>query len=165
MSVKLGPFLLDNLSAPGLLMTAAWTLLQIFIIFFFKNLNEFTERTQISSADETASLIANRATTTNYDSVNDIQTVAAENENNAANRVNLVDNLESGSFWLRLYEQHIREEVVAVYAACFIVFFMQTTLETFLTPFTKGNNNQNNEKYCVNYRFLKYYFCKTNRLF
>jgi hypothetical protein len=136
MSVELGPFLLDNLSAPGLLMTAAWTLLQIFIVFFFKNLNEFSDLPQ-NSVDETASLITNRANTVNYDSVNDTQTLDAERP---ANRINLVDNLESGSFWLRLYEQYMREEVVAVYAACFIVFFMQTTLETFLTPFTKGTN-------------------------
>ena len=137
-NVKLGPFLFDNLSAPGLLMTGAWILLQLFIILFYKNLHEFKEQPSSHNSDETTSLIVNNRTT-NYDSINDIQTVADETPPPPrADGINIVDNLETGSFWQRLYDQHVREEVIAVYAACFIVFFMQTTLETFLTPFTKG---------------------------
>ena len=96
-------------------MAIAWILLQIIIILFYKNLNEFN---QLTVTEETERLITNNSS--NYDSITD----------NEPNSVNLVDNSESGSFLSRMYNLYIREEVVVVYTASFIVFFMQTTLET-----------------------------------
>ena len=51
--------------------------------------------------------------------------------------IRIVDNSETTHFLVRLYEEYVKEEVITVYACSFLVFFMQTTLETMLTPFTK----------------------------
>jgi hypothetical protein len=103
-------------------MTILWILLQIIIIFFYKNLNEFNQPTT-NANEESGPLIVNIST--NYDSIANNSQI-----NNEHNSINLVDNSESGSFLLRMYNLYIREEVVVVYTASFIVFFMQTTLET-----------------------------------
>lgn len=103
-------------------MAILWILLQIIIIFFYKNLNEFNQPTA-NVNEESEPLIVNIST--NYDSIANNSQI-----NNEHNSINLVDNSESGSFLLRMYNLYIREEVVVVYTASFIVFFMQTTLET-----------------------------------
>ena len=104
-------------------MAILWILLQIIIIFFYKNLNEFNQPTLTNVNEESGPLIVNIST--NYDSITNNNQI-----NNEHNSINLVDNSESGSFLLRMYNLYIREEVVVVYTASFIVFFMQTTLET-----------------------------------
>lgn len=139
MSFDIGPFLLDSLSAPGLIMAAAWVILEIFVLLFYRNLCDFNQTNEV--LDERASLIVNDSSRNqNYNTgdslVNQQDNLEAQARNHQ--RINLVDNSESGPLLLRFYREYIREEVVCVYSACFTVFFMQTTLETFLTPFTKG---------------------------
>lgn len=134
--------MLDKLSAPGLVMAIAWVILQILVVLFYKNLHELNPVEQ--TENEQTRLNINSSTNRNYDSieaVDETNPLLISTEETQTRTVNLVDNLEAGSFFARFYEQYIREEVVCVYAACFTVFFMQTTLETFLTPFTKDYFN------------------------
>ncbi|CAF0984287.1 unnamed protein product [Brachionus calyciflorus] len=115
LNFKIGPFVLDKLSAPGLFMTLAWTILQIFVILFYTNLSEFN---QVEQTDERTRLLNS-------------------NGGSSYNSIRIVDNSETDHFIIRLYNEYIREEIVAIYCSTFTVFFMQTVLETMLTPFTK----------------------------
>ncbi len=164
---NIGPFLLDNLSAPGFLMTVAWLLLEILIILFYKNLNEFIDESN------TTNNLNNSIRTLDREIINssilpiDEDGNSLLNENDSILQINneneisssyqssktvrIIDNSETGSIFLRLYNEYIRDEVIAVYFAAFTVFFMQTSLETFLTPFTKDYFNWNEESNSILY--------------
>jgi hypothetical protein len=158
-------------------MCLAWLLLQISIVFFYKNLNEFKtdEASPISSNLNNDSSINNRIENTNrnYGAINVVEDDTNENnlngsssnfetndETNAASNneeeaikneynekdkliensnvsLRIVDNSESGPLLMRLYNEYVKEEVIAVFCSTFCVFLMQTALETFLTPFTR----------------------------
>lgn len=141
-------FELNNLSAPGLLMTVLWFLLEIFMLLFYKNLNEFSNndlsssnRAQNSLSDDEADLnnestrILNTESETNgYQSFGhgrSFRTVEDDTNINEGRgeRIVIIDNSQTGSFFKRFYDEYIREEVVAVLSITFTVFFMQTTLE------------------------------------
>ena len=109
-----------------LLMAGAWSLLQILVLFFYKNLHEFNKDPAIIQDRQD---ISERTNLIN----NSIQS----NANTYQSSVHIVDNSETGPFLLRLYNNYIRDEVVAVFFTAFSVIFMQTSLETFLTPFTR----------------------------
>lgn len=96
-------------------MTAAWTLLQIVVIFFYTNLSSFKHLDE--NNDENAALLASDIGTQSYDTIR------------------VVDNSETGPFILRFYNEYVRDEVVAVYCSTFTVFFMQTVLEVFLIDY------------------------------
>lgn len=51
------------------------------------------------------------------------------NSSNGYDRIHVIDNAESGPFIVRFYNEYIRDEMVAVLATTFTVFFMQTCLE------------------------------------
>lgn len=149
---QIGPFLLDNSSAPGLLMTCAWFILQILILFFYKNLTEFENNIEtqdnpmppssisaINSNEKTRIL-----TNSNQDldssieqSYNSLDNENNQSDNSYQNTVRIVDNSETIPWFMRFYNEYIRDEVIAVYFTSFTVIFMQTSLETFLTPFTR----------------------------
>lgn len=190
---QIGPFLLDNLSAPGLFMASMWFLLQILVVLFYKNLHEFNAPPPPSSlsvnADERSPLLSsNRAAeiqpsssqhepnvvainVESGDAAEDAATGGSESSleksggSRAAphksggsgsqkyDRIRVVDNLETGHILVRLYEQYIKEEIVTVYTTTFTVFFMQTSLETLLTPFTRDyfhwSDTQNSIFYAI----------------
>lgn len=162
-NVKIGPFLLNNLSAPGLLMAVLWALMEIFILLFYKNLNEFNEISiaPIQPVSSNSQTIIN----TNDDDYNETTNLLSPNDNEAyesfrrftetdtsrtirsggaintsdasTERVLIIDNSQTGPLLVRLYNEYIREEVVAVLSITFTVFFMQTALETLITPITR----------------------------
>lgn len=55
------------------------------------------------------------------------------NSSNGYDRIRVIDNAESGPFIVRFYNEYIRDEMVAVLATTFTVFFMQTCLEVCLS--------------------------------
>jgi hypothetical protein len=150
-------------------MAAAWFLLQTLVIFFYKNLHEFNqENGDVSDAiivnntnylneqDETSNLIVSCDNEISIDKGNDLIAAGStsqsyQNNTNSIRTVKIVDNSETGSILLRLYSEYIRDEVVAVYFAAFAVIFMQTSLETFLTPFTKDYFNWTEEANSILY--------------
>jgi hypothetical protein len=165
MDYELGPFHLDKLSGPGLLMTIAWILLQIMVLFFYTNLHDFTrelhtvnertpllinseeitqvneieqiqgsENTETSKANddeivqESRSLVENRNKTAQENSTKITNSI---NTSKTYNSINLVDNSETDPFFIRVYNEYIRDEVIVIYFSTFVVFFMQTALEVF----------------------------------
>lgn len=164
-------------------MASAWILLEILVIFFYKNLNEFTQTAQVTDSlepSETDPLLDSRPPcpentpcASNFDNTNADNSIDEEidsimshgrinsDESNQQSisfyrslfgrkqtthtrpkalpyqSIRVVDNSETVPLVVKVYDEYIREEVVVVYATTFMVFFMQTCLETFLTPFTQ----------------------------
>lgn len=126
-------------------MCLAWIILEILIIFFYKNLNEF-DTTNTNNIDETSPLaINNNEAIRSYDSIrvensNSVESITNEDEQSklinsqkseSYKKIRIVDNSETGPLLVRLYNEYVREEIVAVMATTFSVFLMQTSLEVF----------------------------------
>lgn len=148
-------------------MCLLWIILQILIIFFYKNLHEF-KLDQIpsdSSSFNKDSSINDEKKPKDYGSINVIQDDSVSNDlirasssvnekkdetsaiineqdistndsnetDNLIKRPNvslrIVDNSESGPLLLRLYNEYVKEEVIAILCSTFCVFLMQTALE------------------------------------
>lgn len=135
-------------------MGIAWFLLQILAIFCYTNLHEFSEASRnVDEANENTPININSTTTTyssispsgsnlTHNSDDDEENVRDEksatrspllkdaiNDSNGYGNIRVIDNAESGPFIVRLYNEYIRDEMVAVFATTFMVFFMQTCLE------------------------------------
>jgi hypothetical protein len=181
-NVNIGSYLLNNLSAPGFLMALAWTFLELLVLFFYKNLNEFPVVTTSNSLLNDGSIntqasfeecepllnppapsntphTANSICETSGEFDNELPPDVDEIEQLSVNRqrpsghtseanpsfsffkkrkqpkrkaydsIRIVDNSETVPLPIRIYDEYIQEEVVAVYATTFVVFFMQTCLE------------------------------------
>jgi len=131
-------------------MAAVWVLLEIVCILFYKNLNEFDEMASTQSINNVdrervgdyETFNSNQTNSHAIESVSEIdERTSLINSNRALKRTDehlrIVDNSQTGPLIVRLYNDYIKEEVVAVLAATFTVFFMQTALETMLTPYTR----------------------------
>ena len=147
-------------------MCLAWTILQILIFFFYKNLNEFKIDEVIANNANlnNNSPVSNDTITKDYGTINvvhddinsedlknansinqnedeiinvnsetDISTNKSQETEKLINRPNvslrIVDNSESGPLLVRLYNEYVKEEVIAVLCSTFCVFLMQTALE------------------------------------
>lgn len=135
-------------------MAAAWLLLEILTVFFYTNLHEFTVTLSVDQTDESAPILINDSSTnTTYNSIPNAEQTNDEesgegkpnetqeengsspnknssiNSSNGYDRIRVIDNSESGPFIVRMYNEYIRDEMVAVLATTFTVFFMQTCLE------------------------------------
>jgi MFS transporter, ceroid-lipofuscinosis neuronal protein 7 len=129
---KIGPYELNNLSGPGFLLALIWLLIEILTTFFYKNLKEFSqnderpnEHTPINKSDEDAE--------NNYGSSNEINNKSSLSSSQTS-EIRIIDNSETIPIWLKLYDEYVKEEVIAVFAATFSAFFMQTCVETLVTP-------------------------------
>lgn len=148
---QLGPFLLDNLSAPGLLMAVAWFILQLLVIFFYKNLPELNrqkyEITNTNTADSACKINSTERTRLLSDLDAPVKQLI-DNESNIQDKkergyqasTRIVNNSETDTIYikfLRIYNDHFQEEVIALLFTTFTIIFTQLSLETFVTPFTK----------------------------
>lgn len=135
-------------------MAVSWLILEILTLFFYKNLPEFIEPAQTDEASETTPIAINNTT---YSSISghgeentseeEIETVEKAqsssspliknkvnvNSSNGYEPIRVIDNAEAGHFIVRMYNEYIRDEMVAVFATTFMVFFMQTCLEVRIT--------------------------------
>ena len=154
-------------------MCAAWVVLQITVLFFYKNLNDFdvnitpvlninqsvSEAMPISRTENANTSYGSTTSNThesnevNHDRLNEIAVVGVDEETSRhiighketdtlitrspSVKLKIVDNSESGPFLVRIYNEYIKEEVVAVLSSTFCVFLMQTALEVFFF----GNRN------------------------
>jgi hypothetical protein len=152
-------------------MAIAWTLLEILILFFYTNLHKFqqnenreepflnetgtseifstTSKSGIESNEARLVINSNNSESESYTpDENSIQQPLLLNQKRKSKKkvikydsIKIVDNSETVPLPVRFYDEYIREEVVVVYASTFAVFFMQTCLETLLTPFTRDYFN------------------------
>jgi hypothetical protein len=119
-------------------------------ILFYKNLNEFDETivTQSINNNDNEPIESRETFNSSQANCDESETISEINERTSlinSNRqqkiteknLRIVDNSQTGPLIVRLYNDYIREEVIAVLAATFTVFFMQTALETMLTPYTR----------------------------
>lgn len=131
-------------------MTVAWVFLQIIIVFFYKNLNEFTDDSNNDAdsgeATERSRLLApntddNGAISENDNDVSpnisNLNVQIPESPKSYQRSIRIVDNSETGNVYARLYNEYVQDEVIVVIFTAFTVIFIQTSIETFLTPFTK----------------------------
>jgi hypothetical protein len=184
LNVNIGPYLLNNLSAPGFLMALAWTFLELLVLFFYQNLTDFRDealnansasaRAALSNiSDESEPLLSQPAPSNSLLSEtgrdfeeneslanSDLEQLISVNQapryqssvrsstsfsffkNRRRNNppkvydsIKIVDNSETVPLVVRIYDEYIQEEVVAVYATTFTVFFMQTCLEVKYSSF------------------------------
>lgn len=121
-------------------MAISWFILQILTVFFYKNLHEFdasdAQPRTLEIVNERTQLTVNTSEST-YSSIGDSSTEETRGGIINSPPVRIIDNSETGHFVVRLYDEYIRDDVVAVLCSTFTVFFMQTCLETLLTPFTR----------------------------
>jgi len=149
LNVKIGPFELNSMTAPGFIMAILWIIFEIVVLFFYKNLTEIhREETSGNNSEERTRLLSGNTErqprSSTYQSLRSInneidETDSTRVEANADNeaKIDIVDNSQTGPFVVRLYNDYIREEVVAVLSITFTSFFMQTALEAMITPITK----------------------------
>lgn len=129
-------------------MAISWFLLEILSILFYKNLHEFApNEANIAAENEvnetTPISINNEPNKSSYNSISetadndDVESNAllgskdseSIHSKNGFGPIRVIDNAEAGPFIVRFYNEYIRDEMVAVLAATFMVFFMQTCLE------------------------------------
>jgi hypothetical protein len=92
------------------MMTVLWLLLEVAMLLFYKNLNESDHVNNENRADERTPLVDNQTP-------------------NETIRINVVDNVDTGPWLRRLYDEYLYEEVIAVFLITFTSFFIQTSLE------------------------------------
>ena len=123
-------------------MAISWFLLEILAVLFYKNLHEFAPNEVNATENETTPISINN--TQNYSSISEPvnnedveakplldQDLESINSRNGFGPIRVIDNAEAGPFIVRFYNEYIRDEMVAVLAATFMVFFMQTCLEVY----------------------------------
>jgi hypothetical protein len=154
-----------------LFMATAWVILEISIVFFYKNLHEFKTQQQNDAVTESERMpISINSSNTNYNSIssnstnlpgdnqeseaiinntqddfNQIEAIHGEtnddreklvntsshknNSSNSYGEIRVIDNSETGPLVVRLYNEYIRDDMIAILTVSFTVFFMQTCLE------------------------------------
>lgn len=105
-------------------MAISWFVLQILVILFYTNLHKFKEAVEPLPSPMP-------------DDVPDNAPLLNSGQDSYQSSIRIVDNSETGHILVRLYNDYIRDEVIAVFFTAFTVIFMQTSLETLLTPLTK----------------------------
>ncbi|CAL1592520.1 unnamed protein product [Knipowitschia caucasica] len=166
---RLGPFVVNKFTAPGLFMCVLWILLQIFILFLYWDLptaGKTQTRAKKSSSendqalddedhddddhDEAEPLMHSQEAQGRYGSVpppvdhteDDVLSPSTESQASS----NPFRNFS-------LSREFLREEVVVLLAAQFITLFNQTALETMVTPLTQRffgyGELENSIMYCL----------------
>ncbi|XP_077971536.1 uncharacterized protein LOC120345755 [Styela clava] len=126
LNFKLGPFVVDENTSPGLFMAILWALHTILFAILFKNIDQ--NKTSIVN-NHSVTVNENR----NYGSFQD-----AETTENIEGRVSII---ESG--WKVFIREFLREEVIVCLTTAFLAMYVQTGLETAITPMTRIYFNWN----------------------
>ncbi|KAK7889799.1 hypothetical protein WMY93_025359 [Mugilogobius chulae] len=175
---RLGPFVVNKFTAPGLFMCALWILLQLAIVFMYWDLppleksNTKARQTNRSSEneqapkednedrnDEAQPLMQSQEVHGSYGSV--VTPDASNNHNGGSTNPisppsspTTESQVSSNPFSnFSLSREFLREEVVVLLAAQFITLFNQTALETMVTPLTQRffgyGELENSVMYCL----------------
>ncbi|XP_033820676.1 major facilitator superfamily domain-containing protein 8 [Periophthalmus magnuspinnatus] len=175
---RLGPFVVNKYTAPGLFMCALWTLLQLAIVFMYWDLpplersiakNRQTNGSSVSEQgaeednednnDEAQPLMHSQEVHGSYGSV----VTPDQSSNHICANTNHIspptsptaESPESSNPFknFNLSREFLREEVVVLLAAQFITLFNQTALETMVTPLTQKffgyGELENSIMYCL----------------
>ncbi|XP_072295057.1 major facilitator superfamily domain-containing protein 8 isoform X2 [Eucyclogobius newberryi] len=172
---RLGPFVVNKFTAPGLFMCALWILLQLAIVFLYwdlppldkscakaKQTNGSGENEQAPEEDEEDDeerpLMHSQELHGSYGSV--VPNPSSNHIGDDANHISpttspIAESQESTDPFkhFSLSREFLREEVVVLLAAQFITLFNQTALETMVTPLTQKffgyGELENSVMYCL----------------
>ncbi|KAJ8278836.1 hypothetical protein COCON_G00059020 [Conger conger] len=142
---QLGPFVVNKFTSPGLFMSVLWLLLQLVVLFLYWDLplrgEGDGEGEGEGGEDEEKPLMSPKETPGTYGTI-----CSSQSESSAPTPVNPFKNFSSA-------REYLREEVVVLLTAQFIVLFNQTALETMVTPVTQQlfgfGELENSVMYCV----------------
>lgn len=175
---RIGPFVVNKFTAPGLFMCALWILLQVAIVFMYWDLppldrsnvknkpeNRTSETEQITQEDneddndEAQPLMYSQELHGSYGSVvmpNSSSNHITANTNHVSQPSSPTAESPEASNPFKhfsLSREFLREEVVVLLAAQFITLFNQTALETMVTPLTQKffgyGELENSIMYCL----------------
>ncbi|XP_053739893.1 major facilitator superfamily domain-containing protein 8 [Synchiropus splendidus] len=137
---KVGPFVVNKYTSPGLFMCLLWTLLQFVVLALHWDVpplsseEELTAMVELkqSAEDEAALLIqSEEILSQTYSSVNQLESSSElEQAPEPSAAQNPFKNFSAS-------REFLREEVVVLLTAQFITLFNQTALETMVTPLTQ----------------------------
>ncbi|XP_038139450.1 major facilitator superfamily domain-containing protein 8 [Cyprinodon tularosa] len=137
---KLGPFVVNKYTSPGIFMCLLWTLLQFVIVAAYWDVPPLSseggvivlELKQEEKEEEVPLIGSDEEATPTYRAVNSDQCETSTlTESEAADE-------ESNPFKnFSVSREFLREEVVVLLTAQFITLFNQTALETMVTPLTQ----------------------------
>ncbi|XP_073254047.1 major facilitator superfamily domain-containing protein 8-like [Porites lutea] len=113
-NVKLGPFLIDKYTAPGIFMAVVWLIVELIMVFFYFDLPKV-----MSKNDDDLCVSTDN-------SVNNIN--GSYRKRRRTNSV--VDD------W-HLAKDLVKEEVIVILASQFMIFFNETALESIFTPLSE----------------------------
>ena len=115
-------------------MCCSWIIVQILVIFFYKNLPEFknldTEPTVYQKTPNESTPMMKENSNKFYRSISDSEidkSKSIEENDEDFSKINFVSTPNDITLSKRLFDEYIREEVVAVLCSTFCVFVMLTT--------------------------------------
>ncbi|XP_034743660.1 major facilitator superfamily domain-containing protein 8 [Etheostoma cragini] len=138
---KLGPFVVNKYTSPGIFMCLLWVLLQFVVLALYWDVPPISseggvvmvEMKQAQDDEEEVLLMGS-----NEDPVHTYRAVNSDQlETSASSELQLVDVASSVSDPYKTSRELLREEVVVLLTAQFITLFNQTALETMVTPLTQ----------------------------
>ena len=114
-------------------MCCSWIIVQILVIFFYKNLPEFnpnTEPTVYQKTPNESTPMMKENSNKFYRSISDSEidkSKSIEENDEDFSKINFISKSNDITLSKRLFNEYIREEVVAVLCSTFCVFVMLTT--------------------------------------
>jgi hypothetical protein len=114
-------------------MCFSWIIVQILVIFFYKNLPEFNSNTEPAVYHKTpneSTPMMKENSNKFYRSISDSEidkSKSIEENDEDFSKINFVSKSNDITLSKRLFNEYIREEVVAVLCSTFCVFVMLTT--------------------------------------
>uniref|UniRef100_A0A4W5PMP6 Major facilitator superfamily (MFS) profile domain-containing protein n=1 Tax=Hucho hucho TaxID=62062 RepID=A0A4W5PMP6_9TELE len=168
---QLGPFVVNKYTAPGLFMCLMWTLLQLVVVFMFWDIPPQEEPVAEEPVGEGAGEVGEGEPLIGPcpDILGSYGSVVTPDPprpsaNPAVSNVNLPrvsptpspppeEEGDSSSASFSMSREFLREEVVVLFTAHFVILFNQTALETVVTPLTQQYFNfgelENSIIYCI----------------
>uniref|UniRef100_A0A3B3ZLR1 Major facilitator superfamily (MFS) profile domain-containing protein n=1 Tax=Periophthalmus magnuspinnatus TaxID=409849 RepID=A0A3B3ZLR1_9GOBI len=156
---RLGPFVVNKYTAPGLFMCALWTLLQLAIVFMYWDLPPLERSIAKNRQTNGSSVSEQGAEEDNEDNNDEAQPLMHSQEVHGSYGSVVTPDQSSNhilinkSVFYSCILEFLREEVVVLLAAQFITLFNQTALETMVTPLTQKffgyGELENSIMYCL----------------
>ncbi|KAM7443952.1 hypothetical protein ABFA07_007328 [Porites harrisoni] len=126
-NVKLGPFLIDKYTAPGIFMAVVWLILEVIMLFFYFDLPKV-----MSKNDD--DLCVSTDNSVNSDSVVKGEKQKLRNINGSYRKLQRTNSVMDD--W-HLAKDLVKEEVIVILASQFMMFFNETALEAIVTPLSE----------------------------
>ena len=138
---NIGPFLIDALSVPGLVMAILWTFLLTVFILLVKSKhkpvqsphNNLTDALQVGAPSEESSLIQANPLTTPDKHTNPLYSHSTRTASLSRSGIHPYFS------WRTVADTLFRHEVILLLTLTFVTMFNQTCIETFIVPWAEQN--------------------------